>query len=29
MKKGLDINKIPETDGDWVNNYYREQLKNK
>lgn len=22
MQKGLNINKVPETDGDWVNNYY-------
>ncbi|CAB4143290.1 hypothetical protein UFOVP450_102 [uncultured Caudovirales phage] len=24
MQKGLNVNKVPETDNDWVNNYYNE-----
>lgn len=24
MQKGLNINKVPETDSDWINNYYNE-----
>jgi hypothetical protein len=27
MQKGLNINKVPETDNDWVNNYYQETFK--
>jgi hypothetical protein len=24
MQKGLNVNKVPETDNDWVNKYYNE-----
>ena len=27
MQKGLNINKVPETDNNWVNNYYKETFK--
>ena len=27
MQKGLNINKVPETDNDWLNNYYQETFK--
>jgi hypothetical protein len=27
MQKGLNINKVPETDNDWVNNYYQNTFK--
>ncbi len=27
MQKGLNINKVPETDNDWVNNYYQDTFK--
>jgi hypothetical protein len=28
MIKGLNVNKVPETDNDWVNNYYNETYGN-
>lgn len=27
MQKGLNVNKVPETDSDWVNNYYNKTFK--
>jgi len=27
MQKGLNINKVPETDNNWLNNYYQETFK--
>jgi len=29
MQKGLNINKVPEIDSDWVNNYYQETFVSK